>query len=301
MITVFPTILAGDEFSSPVDFPSQRLDQEGGESVFNAVGALEIFTPDGTFFGSGIALSPRWVLTAGHNVDTADDGGAEVGNSYQFHLPAFGSFAVSSAFAAPGFTGFASPSINDDLALLHLAAPLPASLNFPRSFLPASEGMEITLVGFGRSGFGSYGYTSSANLTERRVGWNVIDSFERDDEGGLFDEVFLYDFDDPASPDSLGNARESMIGPGDSGGPALVTSADGLGLLGINTFTEGVGGRFGDTGGGILVEPYLPWIQETTGLYAIPEPSVSFLVLPALFFIIKRHRLIQAKSLFKKQ
>jgi hypothetical protein len=27
-------------------------------------------------------------------------------------------------------------------------------------------------------------------------------------------------------------------------------------LVGINTFTEGYGGRFGDIGGGVLVDPY---------------------------------------------
>ncbi len=36
------------------------------------------------------------------------------------------------------------------------------------------------------------------------------------------------------------------------------------------TFTEGYGGRFGDTGGGVLVAPYTEWITQTTG---IPEPG----------------------------
>jgi hypothetical protein len=68
---------------------------------------------------------------------------------------------------------------------------------------------------------------------------------------------------------------ETIIGPGDSGGAALRQKPDGSWeLVGINTFTEGYGGRFGDTGGGVLVEPYLEWIYQTTG---IPEPGSSLL------------------------
>lgn len=291
MSILLPAILAGDEVGLPTDFPSNRLDSEGVASPYNAVGALQIESSGSTYIGSGVALSPNWALTAGHNVDISGDGVPEAANSYAFHLPGFGSFPVSSVITAPGFTGFANPAINDDLALLYFGSALPATLNFPGAILSASQAMEIALVGFGRSGFGSYGYTSSAGLTDRRIGWNLIDAFESDDEGGLFNEVFLYDFDAPTSADSLGNDRESMIGPGDSGGPALADYSGGLGLVGINTFTEGLGGRFGDTGGGILVEPYLPWIRETTGLYAIPEVSSALLILPAFFLLITRRRI----------
>lgn len=296
MSSLIPTILAGDEFSEPLDFPSRRLDTGGVSSPYNATGAIEINSSQGSFFGSGVALSSNWVLTAGHNVDISGDGVAETTNSYVFHLPGFGSYPVSSVITAPGFTGFANPAINDDLALLYFQSALPATLNFPGAILSASQAMDIALVGFGRSGFGSFGYTSSATLTDRRIGWNLIDSFEADDEGGLFNEVFLYDFDAPASSDSLGNDRESIIGPGDSGGSALANYSGGLGLVGINTFTEGLGGRFGDTGGGILVEPYLPWIRETTGLYAIPEVSSTLLILPAFLLLITRRRIHRSIS-----
>ena len=276
MSTLLPAILAGDEFASPDDFPSNHLDSDGAASAFNAVGALEIFSAGGNYYGSGIALSPHWILTAGHNVDISGNGLADAGNSYRFHLPDYGDFAVTTAHTPPSFTGFANPAINDDLALLYLASPLPLSLNYPGAILTATQSMEIALAGFGRSGFGSYGYTSSATLTDRRIGWNLIDAFETDDEDGGFNEVFLYDFDAPTSPDSLGNDRESMIGPGDSGGPALVVTPDGLGLVGINTFTEGIGGRFGDTGGGILVDPYLPGSAKPPDSSSSPNPPFRF-------------------------
>ncbi|MFP4166886.1 MAG: hypothetical protein ACLFUF_06940 [Opitutales bacterium] len=107
-------------------------------------------------------------------------------------------------------------------------------------------GDTLTLAGFGRSGYGSYGYTTSAGVTDRRLGQNVVDSFEQADAGsGL---LFRYDFDPPDTSGtvggSLGNDVESIIGPGDSGGSALVKYGDGFALVGVNSFTEGFGGRF---------------------------------------------------------
>ena len=269
MITA--NILAGGETQLPADTPSGRLDTAG---TFPFVGSLAISSGGGSYKGSAVALSPEWVLTAGHNADLNDDGLPDALWGGTFNLPGYGSFGVAQAFTNPGFTGFANPSVNDDLALLHLAAPLPIGMGFPTLGSGASIGDFITLVGFGRSGYGSYGYTTNASLTDRRYGSNVIDSFQLDEEGSGRAEVFRYDFDAPSTTEmlggSLGNDIETIIGPGDSGGAALRQTANGWELVGINTFTEGYGGRFGDTGGGILVSPYTDWIYLTTG---IPEGS----------------------------
>jgi hypothetical protein len=230
-----------------------------------------------------VALSPNWVITAGHNADLNDDGLPEALWSSNFHLPNYGIFSISQAFTNPGFTGFANPSIHDDLALLYLANSLPAELSYP-SLGVAGFADLITLVGFGRSGYGDYGYTTSASLTNRRFGSNIIDSVALDDEGGGWAEVFRYDFDDSSTAGlpggSLGNDIETLIGPGDSGGAALRQKPDGSWeLVGINTFTEGYGGRFGDTGGGVLIDLYQDWIFSVTG---IPEPSGCLLLILSL-------------------
>ncbi len=288
-LAVFPahavitaTILAGGETALPADTPSGRVDAEG---KFVFVGALEVSNGSSTYKGSAVAISPEWLLTAGHNADLNDDGLPDSFWNSTFHLPEYGSFAVLEAFTHGSFTGFANPNVNDDLALLRLATPLPLGLGYPALGKGAGLGDVITLVGYGRSGYGSYGYTGNASLTDRRYGSNAINSFKLDDEGDGFNEVFLYDFDDPASPDSLGNAIETIIGPGDSGGPALRQSADGWEIVGISTFTEGYGGRFGDTGGGVLIEPYLGWIHETTG---IPEPGSMLTMLLGAFLLVRR-------------
>jgi hypothetical protein len=119
----------------------------------------------------------------------------------------------------------------------------------------------------------------------------VFDEFLLDDEGSGRAEVFRYDFDAPATVGiiggSLGNDIETIIGPGDSGGAALRETASGWELVGINTFTEGYGGRFGDTGGGVLVEPYIDWISGITG---IPEPSGFLMLTISALMLLRRGR-----------
>jgi len=292
-VTTVHAIMAGGETALPADSPTSRLDPLGAASPLNAVGALAITSGGFNYKGSGVALSPNWVLTAGHNLDLDDNGSADPGLAISFHLPGFGAYSASACYTHPGFTGFGNPSIQRDLGLLYFATPLPAGLLFPSLSNDLQLGDQVTLVGFGRSGYGSYGYTTSASLTDRRVGWNIVDSFTTDDLGGGFPALFRYDFDSPDTAGmaggSLGNEEETLIGPGDSGGPVLLDWGTGYALAGISTFVEGYGGRFGDIGGGIVMQPYLSWITDVTGL-AVPEPSACCLVLVGLAVAVARRR-----------
>ncbi len=258
-------ILAGGEFDLPSDTPSGRIDSSRS---YDFVGALEILAGGTSYYGSGTALSPHWVLSAGHNVDFNDDGNVDDGLSVSFHLPGFGSYSASSYSIHPDFTGFSNPSIQHDLSLLYFSDPLPGLL-FPILGNSLALDATATLIGYGRSGYGSYGYTTDASLTDRRVGYNEIDEFETSGDGMLY----RYDFDDPNTGDGLGNNLETIIGPGDSGGTLLV----GNSLVGVNTFTEGYGGLFGDIGGGVALNNEWDWIAATTGL-PVPEPSSVLLL-----------------------
>jgi hypothetical protein len=278
-------IMAGDETALPADSPFNRLELLGTGSPFNAVGALAITSGGFNYKGSGVALSPNWALTAGHNLDLNDNGLPAPGLAISFNLPGLGAYSATGFYTHPGFSGFGNPSIQRDLGLLYFATPLPASLLFPALSCDLQAGNEVALVGFGRSGYGNYGYTTSATLTDRRIGYNVVDSFTLDDLGGGFPALFRYDFDSPdtfgLAGGSLGNNLESLIGPGDSGGPLLLFDGNGYSIAGVNTFVEGYGGRFGDIGGGIVLQPYLNWINDITGL-AVPEPSAWCLLLVGL-------------------
>lgn len=256
---VFPlrgyAILAGGETASPTDSPALRVDPLGAASPFNSIGALAISSGGFSYRGSGTAISPNWVLTAGHNLDLNDNGTPDAGLNISFNLPGFGVYSASGFYTAPGFTGFGNPSVQRDLGLLYLSTPLPAGVLYPSLNGSLQIGSQVTLVSFGRSAYGDYGYTTFASLTDRRIGQNRIDSFHLDDLGGGFPAIFRYDFDSPDSTGlpggSLGNNLETLIGPGDSGGPLLLDNGGGYSLVGVNTFIEGYGGRFGDIGGGV--------------------------------------------------
>jgi hypothetical protein len=282
-------IMAGSETAFPADSPANRLDLLGAASPFNAVGALDIRSGVFGYYGSGTAISPNWVLTAGHNLDLNNNGTTDAGLSINFNLPGLGVFTASAFYTNPGFTGFANPSVQRDLGLLYFATPLPAGISFPSLGGSLQAGAQVTLAGFGRSGYGNYGYTTWAGLTARRLGQNVVDSFLADDQGGGFNAVFRYDFDSPDTVGqpggSLGNNLETLIGPGDSGGPLLLSDGSTLSIAGVNTFVEGYGGHFGDTGGGVVLAPYLGWIGQTTGLN-VPEPSALSLAAVGLALLL---------------
>ena len=174
-------LMAGASDGVPSDTPSGRIDNLGMESPYNSVGSLTIQSSAGTFLGSAIALDPFHLLTAGHNVDVNDDGIADIA-SLTFNLPtttSYQSYSASSWAVNPDFDGFLTDGIvNDDLAIIQLSNPLPNSLNyFPLYPYTVTSGTELTLIGFGASGYGNYYYSVSGNRSTRRSGGNIVDSF----------------------------------------------------------------------------------------------------------------------------
>jgi hypothetical protein len=131
-------ILAGGEFDLPDDAPSLRLDVAG---EFWFVGALSITGGTGTYKGSAVALSPEWLLTAGHNADLDDDGLADADWSATIHLPDIGAFDLAYAAVNPNFSGFANPSVHDDLATgLSRSLESPSQVLFCSSCFQESPG-----------------------------------------------------------------------------------------------------------------------------------------------------------------
>jgi hypothetical protein len=65
----------------------------------------------------------------------------------------------------------------------------------------------------------------------------------------------------------------------------LVFEDNAYWLAGISTFLEGYGGRFGDVGGGIVLDPYYGWIFAT-----IPEPRspTLFAIVCVLVFLLSK-------------
>ena len=203
---------------------------------------------------------------------------------------------ASSISVAPGWTGFLNPTVNDDMAIITLSTPLPASVpTYLTSTSPWASDVRLTQVGYGISGDGINGFTVGASFTTKRVGQNMADGisegwYDLDDEGSGKKEVFYTDFDGPTGTglfggSTLGNNIETTTAPGDSGGPSFLSDTSGnpiyqdgkLVIFGVNTFgftmyDTQVQGTFGTGAGGIVVSAYDSWIRST-----VPDTTSTWL------------------------
>jgi len=276
-------IMAG----APPDSPAARVDPNTTTSPWAGVGSLIV---NGSPF-SAVAIGRRHVLTAAH---VAGDP-ANMRFQLNFGADASHVIPVSHVYKHPGFAGFNPQKPKDDLAVVELGEDLPADVStYPLHHEDLAPGTEFVMVGYGASGNGDVGVTVGANGAIKRVGRNVADLFGADQTGRKL--VFLFDFDGGDAPNlmggrTLGNDIESTFAVGDSGSPSFVCE-HGFGencwfghwaVAGINTFvsapkdSSAKPGTFGTVGGGILVAPYVEWIDhamsESNGGGAAPVPD----------------------------
>ena len=270
------------------------VDDNLATSPWAGVGAITI--NNGTF--TGALISDRYVLTAAHVVSGQVSTPGNVSFTLNAGSDASQVIVAESITVFPGYTG-TSTGVDgvwhDDLALIRLATPVSADVPVYDLFAGALSKQTVTLVGYGASGDGA---TVSADPNVKHTGQNRIDALLVDDDGGVQKEVFIFDFDgsDPSSnvygsdvsPNlTLGASVEAQFAGGDSGSPVFVDVGGVWMIAGIANFngsTTGLPGSnvtFGSIGGGSIVAPYLPWIQETLAA-PVPEADVYALMLTGL-------------------
>lgn len=200
-------------------------------------------------------ISPRWAITAAHC--TKETPLLEtVSHHEDFYLTVAGHrYRIEQLILHPASdTGDEFTDV--DLALFQLDRDVegvrPASL-----YRRQDEANQVfSLVGWGYSGIGTRGMQSNDGHM-RRAENRVVKA----------DQWLEFLFDDPRLPGSQALALEGIPGLGDSGGPALIETADGLVLAGIavGELEEGESpeyqGLYGTTQLYERISSHLAWID----------------------------------------
>ncbi len=240
------------------------------------------------FSGSGVLISDRWVLTAGH---------VSIGKTGATYNVGGVDYIIERTILHPSYST-AGPSLSNDIGLLRLGAAVTGvgaaeMFRFPNA--AAILGREATYVGHGFTGTGLTGAQVDIEL---RAFTNKIEFYG--DQYGLTTTSFVSDFDNPTGTsnrqqsDPVATRLEGAVAPGDSGGGVFTTINGQRYLIGINSYSGAVSqatsnSKYGGLSGAVDLRQYSAWIFENTGIMAIPEPSAAWLaVLGSLLFLRRR-------------
>lgn len=242
------------------------------------------------FSGSGVMLSDRWILTAGHVSQSKQTGGI-------FNVGGV-DYTIESTILHPGYST-SGTSYSNDLGLLYLSSAVNGvsaaemlHLEAPASII----GREATYVGFGYSGTG---LTGAETPIELRAFTNLIEFYG--DQYGLTTTSFVSDFDNPTGTSNRQDSNpvatrlEGAVAPGDSGGGVFITVGGVPYLIGINSYSGYVSlatsnSKYGGLSGAVDLQQFHSWIFSNTEIAAVPEPGTLGLCLLGSLLGLARRR-----------
>ena len=273
-------------------------DKDPATSVYQYMGRNASGNHNG-FAGSPIA--PHWFVTANHIAPA-------VGDTYR---NPDGTFSITRVVPVPngsgGMTDISLVQIGGTFTHIYTygSAAVGTGTN-PATGLHATNGSSVSIVGYGpvspavgtEPGTNTYGRYVATNTVDDIIttGFNAANPFD----------AYLYDLDDGTANGSTTGAitttREGGALGGDSGGgwfipsggplPTIVALSSGNGSR--EGFYDQPGGTEYGAGGyglGVSLESYSAFIQQTTGVAPVPEPSaLAALALGGLACLRRRQR-----------
>jgi secreted trypsin-like serine protease len=163
---------------------------------------------------TGTLISPQWVMTAGHGVHVLPA-------NYKIEING-NDYYVESIIPHPSYNQKSQDNQNHDIALLKLTKPVDGIEPTGIYTLKDEVLKHVWFVGSGYVGNGEVGITGPS--TSMNHAENIIDSV---------DDLWInFDFD---SPQNNALKIEGISGPGDSGGPAFIQTAQGLKVAGVSS------------------------------------------------------------------
>jgi len=239
--------------------------------------------------GSGVLISDRWVLTAGHITDFRTGGIYNIGGM---------NYTIQTVYAHPQHAVFSSTY---DIGLLYLSSSVvgvEAATMYRTGDSASLLGREATWVG---DGFTGTGLNDNRGSNEMRAFTNIIDGLTP--YSTLPGPSFFSDFDNPdgtsnsltlLASDTHATRLEGNVTPGDSGGGVFVTIAGKSYLVGIGSYTSGfspgLNSKYGALSGAADLNFFHQWVQNTSGISPVPEPGVLWLCSLGSLVWLRRRR-----------
>ena len=187
--------------------------------------------------GVATLIAPQWALTVAHV-------GQDIPKGHQVTI-AGQTYDVEQVILHPDWN-----VRRLEMALLELGSPVQAVDPIPLYEQGDEQGQVVTFVGRGDSGTGLTGPVSQDH--KLRAATNRVERVEG--------KMLVFRFDGPE--DENVTPLEGISGPGDSGGPALIETADGLRIAGLSVASSGrPKGRYGVWEFYTRVSPEVTWIR----------------------------------------